>query len=199
MLIYVAFLNCVLLKKMVFAVFFCSSSSLKQWLFFFFFLNAEPLQYVIIEVQDIFQEILHFFPFFIQIHLPLLSSYTLIGIHQSRQSAGNVKSNVNNINVDNDIISQTFRTSVRFLKRNNDDNKTVNGTYSRLYSSKLFMSQFKYQAPECASNRNNRKRSQKVECAPSSGWIRWAELLVVKNHRSAGCACWLASYYHFVV
>ena len=36
--------------------------------------------------------------------------------------------NVNNINVDNDIISQTFRTSVRFLKRNNDDNKTVNGT-----------------------------------------------------------------------
>ena len=72
------------------------------------------------------------------------SSYTLIGIHQSRQSAGNVKSNVNNINVDNDIISQTFRTSVRFLKRNNDDNKTVNGTYSRLYSSKLFMSQFKY-------------------------------------------------------
>ena len=53
MLIYVAFLNCVLLKKMVFVVF----------LFFFFFetmaiflllLNAEPLQYVIIEVQDIF-------------------------------------------------------------------------------------------------------------------------------------------------
>ena len=74
----------------------------------------------------------------------LLSSYTLIGIHQSRQSAGNVKSNVNNINVDNDIISQTFRTSVRFLKRNNDDNKTVNGTYSRLYSSKLFVSKFKY-------------------------------------------------------
>ena len=89
-----------------------------------------------------FKEILHFF---IQIHLlPFTSSYTLIGIHQSRQSAGNVKSNVNNINVDNDIISQTFRTSVRFLKRNNDDNKTVNGTYSRLYSSKLFMSQFKY-------------------------------------------------------
>ena len=29
---------------------------------------------------------------------------------------------------DNDIISQTFRTSVRFLKRNNDDNKTLNGT-----------------------------------------------------------------------
>ena len=28
----------------------------------------------------------------------------------------------------NDIISQTFRTSVRFLKRNNDDNKTLNGT-----------------------------------------------------------------------
>ena len=76
-----------------------------------------------------------FYIFFVQIHLPLLSSYTLIGIHQSRQSAGNVKSNVNNINVDNDIISQTFRTSVRFLKRNNDDNKTVNGTYSRLYSS----------------------------------------------------------------
>lgn len=39
-------------------------------------------------------------------------------------------SNVNNINVDNDIILQTFRTSVRFLKRNNDDNKTVNGTYT---------------------------------------------------------------------
>ena len=53
MLIYVAFLNCVLLKEMVFVVFFCSSS-LKQWPFFFFFLNAEPLQYVIIEVQDIF-------------------------------------------------------------------------------------------------------------------------------------------------
>ena len=114
---------------------------------------------------------------FIQIHLP----FTLIGIHQSRQSAGNVKSNVNNINVDNDIISQTFRTSVRFLKRNNDENKTVNGTYSRLYSSKLFMSQFKYQAPECASNRNNRKRSQKVECAPSSGWIRGAVLVVEKS------------------
>ena len=39
-------------------------------------------------------------------------------------------SNVNNINVDNDIILQTFRTSVRFLKQNNDDNKTVNGTYT---------------------------------------------------------------------
>ena len=148
--------------------------------------------------QDIFQEILHFF---IQIHLPFTSSYTLIGIHQSRQSAGNVKSNVNNINVDNDIISQTFRTSVRFLKRNNDDNKTVNGTYSRLYSSKLFMSQFKYQAPECASNRNNRKRSQKVGCAPSSGWIRGAELVVEK---SPFCGlrlldCRMAYYYHFTI
>ena len=107
--------------------------------------------------------------------------------------------NVNNINVDNDIISQTFRTSVRFLKRNNDDNKTVNGTYSRLYSSKLFMSQFKYQAPECASNRNNRKRSQKVGCAPSSGWIRGAELVVEK---SPFCGlrlldCWMA-YYHLL-
>ena len=32
------------------------------------------------------------------------------------------------INGNNDIISPTFRTSVRFLKRNNDDNKRVNGT-----------------------------------------------------------------------
>ena len=135
MLIYVAFLNCVLLKKMVFVVFF---------LFFFFF---ETMAIFLLLFKCRAPLVCHYRSprhFFVQIHLPLLSSYTLIGIHQSRQSAGNVKSNVNNINVDNDIISQTFRTSVRFLKRNNDDNKTVNGTYSRLYSSKLFMSQFKY-------------------------------------------------------